>query len=74
VTRIDLDQVLDYVADAKGTFTEDDSYVACVLEDVPLLVEELKAARRVIDQARLQSRPHAYLRRALSAYDEQVRS
>lgn len=41
---------------------------------LPALVAELRAAREVIDQARLQSRPHAYLRKAIAAYDKAVTS
>jgi hypothetical protein len=40
------------------------------VQDVPALVAELRDAREVINQARLQSRPHAYLRRALITYDQ----
>lgn len=38
--------------------------------DVPALVAELWDAREVVEQARLQYRPHAYLRAALERYDQ----
>jgi hypothetical protein len=56
--RIDLGQVLLYVKDAKGTFGKEDDplgYVAAVLEDVPLIVAELRELRDRMD------RHHAYL-------------
>jgi hypothetical protein len=39
------------------------------VEDFVRAANEVLAAREVVEQARLQYRPHAYLRAALDAYD-----
>ena len=64
---IDLDKLEQAARDADNPSAE-------IPRTVLTLVAELRAAREVVNQARLQSRPHVRLRAALNAYDQAVES
>jgi hypothetical protein len=70
-----LDALLDPLDDEDGKWAKNPNDAEFIVEMhrlLPRLATELRAAREVVNQARLQSRPHARLRKALTAHDQAV--